>query len=87
MSELTDGIANWVVRNADFTGMRNGQMLMNSLPEEIYNVVTGTKFDPFHKEHMCEAEVSDWLENHVVFSSDGDFIGAFNGETILWEAN
>ena len=33
-------------------GQRMGQAFMNALPEDLYNKLTGTLLDPFHKDEL-----------------------------------
>lgn len=58
--------------------------MCNQLPVPVFMKVHTTIFDPFHKE-LTEAEVYDWIMNHLIFDNKGQMIALFNNDTILWE--
>lgn len=73
-----------IVMHADKFNQRTGQYLFNSFPVEVANVVTGSMFDPFHKD-MSQFQIEEWLLNHIVFNENGSIVAVFNENTILWE--
>jgi hypothetical protein len=62
---------------------RSGQALFNGLPGPAANAVAGTLFDPFHK-MLSRDQVTDWIDNHLIFSDAGEVIGVFDNNKLLW---
>lgn len=67
------------------TNQRTGQYLMNHLPDGAYRAVTGTLFDPFHRD-LKPGDIYEWLENHLIFDDNESVIGVFNNNQLLWAA-
>lgn len=76
--------AQYIFDNAPMLEQRTGQLLFNSLRQQVAAKVRGTLFDPFYKKLELH-EIIDWFENHIVFNDDGIMICVFNGNEILWE--
>lgn len=76
--------AKYIYYTAPQYDMRTGQHLFNVLRHEIADVVRGTELDTFYQD-MSLWEITEWLENHIIFSNDGRMIRLFSGHTILWE--
>jgi len=75
--------AEHIVRGSRETGQRTGQYLFNLLPDHLSGIVTGTLWDPFHKDLEIE-EIHQWIQDHLIF--DGHrIIALFNNDEILWE--
>jgi len=72
-----------VIMNAEKHGQRTGQYLFNGLPQEVRAVITGTVWDPFHK-NMSQYQVEEWLDGHLIFNDNGGICGVIAGRKILW---
>jgi hypothetical protein len=90
---LTGHIAEWCVQIRHFSRgnqQRTGQMLMNLLPVNVYAAISGTPFDPFHKDFSFE-ELYEWIDSHLIFGEipahgPAEIIAVFNGDQILWSS-
>lgn len=80
----TTTIAHHICRKASLNGQRTGQYLFNGLRPEIADKVSSSLIDPFHKD-LTNDEVKKWLDDHIIFAEDGEQIGLFDGNKILWE--
>jgi hypothetical protein len=65
------------------TQVRLGQALYNALPTWAGQVITGQLWDPFYKRDMSSHEVQEWVDNHLIFSSDGYIEAIFDEDTVL----
>ena len=72
-----------VLMHAEQHHQRTGQYLFNGLPEEVRVVITGTVWDPFHK-NMSQDQVEQWLSDHIIFNDNGGICGVVAGRKILW---
>lgn len=73
-----------IIRYAKENNQRTGQALFNLLPAVIGNLVSGTSFDPFHRD-LSRAEMIMWFDNHFICEVTGEVVAVFHGERILWE--
>jgi hypothetical protein len=76
--------AEYIFDNAPMLEQRTGQLLFNSLRQQVAAKVRDTDFDPFYKD-LTLFEIIEWLENHVVYNDEGIMIRLFDGNEILWE--
>ena len=76
--------ARYIYNMANEFNERTGQVLFNNLRHEIADVVRSTNLDTFYKEMSLE-EITDWLENHIIFDNQGKMVRLFSGRHVLWE--
>lgn len=74
-----------IMQKAHVYDQRTGQYLFNQLPNHIARLVSGTTFDPFHKDFNVE-EIYKWINDHLIFN-DNEIICLFNNDKILWEVD
>jgi len=86
MTDYASVMAVQVHRNHKFFHQRTGQYLMNLLPNNARSACTGNALDIWEKE-LSMHETYEWITNHVIFSKDGDIIGFFDGDDVIWEAD
>lgn len=73
-----------VISEAPAQNQRTGQFLFNTLPDMVRERLAGKTFDPFHRD-MSQFQVEEWLLDHIVFDDDGEVIGLYSGNHIMWE--
>ena len=66
-------LADQIVDTANRRVQRTGQVLYACLPHEAAMLVCKSDIDPY-KSHWNEWVIRQWLEDHVVFNSNGDII-------------
>jgi hypothetical protein len=76
--------AQYIFDNAPMLEQRTGQLLFNSLRQQVAAKVRATNFDPFYRDLSLQ-EIIDWFENHIIFNDHGIMICVFDGNDILWE--
>lgn len=76
---------NDILRGAKESEQRTGQYLFNSLPEGAQEVITRTMSDPYQQDFDVY-ELTNWVNNHLIFDEDGAIINVFNGDTVLWDS-
>ena len=81
----TSIFVNQIVHSAEKTTLRTGQALFNHLPFSAAQIVSGTLWDPFHRD-LTREEIQEWVDHHLIFGDQyyDDIIGLFNGEQLLW---
>ena len=82
----TSIFVNQIVRVAEKNpGHRTGQALFNHLPVSAAQIVSGTLWDPFHRD-LTREEIQEWVDHHLIFGDEyyDDIIGLFSGEQLLW---
>lgn len=72
-----------IITGAKEFDQRTGQYMFNHLPPIVAARVSGTSFDPFHKE-LSAHEIWEWIENHLIFDGN-EIIGLFHNDIMLWE--
>lgn len=84
MNYFTVHLANQIKYDAHLLGLRTGQCLFNRLPSEAAFEVSGSLWDPFHKEFNVDGLI-EWIDNHLILNDTGtEIIGLFNREQLLW---
>jgi hypothetical protein len=72
-----------ILRGAFTDDQRTGQWMFNHLPLMVAARVSGTSFDPFHK-NLSAHEIYDWIDNHLIFDGN-EIVGLFHNDILLWE--
>jgi hypothetical protein len=82
MIQYTEHLVTFVELRAKHQDERLGQALFNSIPAWGAEVIRASLWDPFHR-RMDRDDVIQWIEDHIIFNSDGYIVAIMNGNTIL----